>query len=132
MKARKKDTRLEVWGSEDEYQLVKSAAEWSGMRISQILVDAAVSEAREVTDKVMCIKLTMQGAEQMIATLENPPPVADALLAAAIRHRDRGCNLLVVLHKLLHIGFAGICKSLRNKIFFIMVPRRGLGRSFLR
>jgi len=92
LKARKKDTRLEARVSEDVHQLVRTGAELLGITISQFLVNAVESKAREVTYQAMHVKLTLEGAERMMAALENPPPISDALLTAAKRYRERGYN----------------------------------------
>lgn len=92
MKARKKDTRLVARVSEDVQQLVRLAAELSGISTSQFLVNAVESKAREVTDQALHVRLTIEGAERMMAAFENPPPISDALLIAAKRYRGRGYN----------------------------------------
>jgi uncharacterized protein (DUF1778 family) len=78
--------------NEDLHQLVSAAAELSGSSISQFLVDAAVSRAREVTEQATRITLTMKGAERMFAALENPPVISKALRAAATRHKEKNYN----------------------------------------
>ena len=89
MSVKRADTRLVARVNEDLHQLVMSAAELSGSSISQFLVDAAVSKAREVTEQATRINLTMQGAEMMFEALRNPPPVSESLQAAAARHKEK-------------------------------------------
>lgn len=92
MNARDKDTRLVARVNDDIHQLVMAAAELSGSSISQFLVDAAVSKAREVTDEATRIKLTLRGAERMFAALAEPTSPSDALLVAAKRYKEKNIN----------------------------------------
>lgn len=90
VKAETKDTRLVARVNDEVHQLVLAAAELSGSSITQFLVDAAVSKAREVTEQSMRLNLTMQGAERMLKALDAPPSPSEALLLAANKYKEQG------------------------------------------
>lgn len=92
VKPKKSQVRYVVRVNEDIHKLIRSAAELSGSSMSQFLIDAAVSRARKVIGQKTDIKLTLQGAEKMLAALENSPVTSDALLDAAKNYKDKNYN----------------------------------------
>jgi uncharacterized protein (DUF1778 family) len=89
MKTPDEDIQLVAWVSKDVYQLIQTAAESTGCSISQFTADAVISKARAVTEQATQITLSMNGAEQMLTALENPPLVPDSLQKAAVRHKEK-------------------------------------------
>jgi uncharacterized protein (DUF1778 family) len=89
MKTQKEDIQLVAWVTKDLHQLIQTAAELSGCSVSQFFADAAVSKARAVTEQATQITLSMNGAEQMLTAIENPPPVSGSLREAAVRHKEK-------------------------------------------
>ena len=89
MKTQKEDIQLVAWVTKDLHQLIQTAAELSGCSVSQFFADAAVSTARAVTEQVTQITLSMNGAAQMLAAIECPPPISDSLKTAAVRHKEK-------------------------------------------
>jgi uncharacterized protein (DUF1778 family) len=69
--------------------LIRSAAELSDSSMSQFLIDAAVSRAQKVIGQTTSIKLTLQGAEKILAALDNSPVTSDTLLDAAKKYKDK-------------------------------------------
>ena len=92
MNRNSREARLVARVNEDVHQLVRAAAELSGSSITQFLVDAAVSKALEVTEQATRIKLTMDGAEQMLEALNQPASPPARLLKAAERYKEHGIN----------------------------------------
>jgi uncharacterized protein (DUF1778 family) len=89
MKTQKEDIQLVAWVTKDLHQLIQTAAELSGCSVYQFTADAVVSKARTVTEQATQITLSMNGAEQMLTAIKNPPPVSDSLQKAAVRHKER-------------------------------------------
>ena len=86
------DPRLVARVNEEVHQLVLRAAELSGSSISQFLVDAAVAKARDVTEQSTRIKLSFQGAENIMAALDEPPAPVPKLHAAARLYAEQGIH----------------------------------------
>jgi uncharacterized protein (DUF1778 family) len=89
MKTQKGDIQLVAWVSKDLYQLIQTAAESTGCSVSQFTANAVFSKARAVTEQATQITLSMNGAEQMLTAIDNPPPASDSLQKAAVRHREK-------------------------------------------
>ncbi|WP_269621265.1 DUF1778 domain-containing protein [Zhongshania sp. BJYM1] len=89
MKTQKEDIQLVAWVTKDLYHQIQIAAELSGCSVSQFFADAALSKARAVTEQATQITLSINGAEQMLTAIENPPPVSDSLQKAAVRHKEK-------------------------------------------
>ncbi|MBU3068259.1 DUF1778 domain-containing protein [Aestuariicella sp. G3-2] len=85
-----KKTRLVAKVSKDLHEIVSVAAELSGETLSQFIVEALTSKAREVIEREHTIRLTVEGADAVFEALENPPPINEKLREAARKFKENG------------------------------------------
>lgn len=83
------ESRLVARASEDIVDLIKNAADIANMSVSQFLKDAAIERAQDVISKHQVIHLTVKGANELFAALENPPAPNKFLRDAAARYEER-------------------------------------------
>ncbi len=83
-----KETRLVARTSIEIQELIQSAADYSGINLSQFLIESAVERARSVIERTETLHLSMAGADALFAALENPPKAETMLLKAAQRYKD--------------------------------------------
>ena len=80
--------RLEARLPADTYALLKRAAEIDGRSISDFVVAAASTAARQVIESTEVIRLSREAQEQFVDLLLNPPKPNAALKKAFARHRQ--------------------------------------------
>jgi uncharacterized protein (DUF1778 family) len=78
--------RIELRTTQEEKQLLTSAAAQERMDVTTFVMRAALPAAKEVMDRAERIVLTQRDTERVLLLLENPPKPTPALLAAARRH----------------------------------------------
>ena len=81
-----KEARLVARVSSSTQELIKTAAELSGVTLSQFLIEAARSKASTIISETQTVKLTLEGAESFFAAFDNPPEPNERLKAAADRY----------------------------------------------
>lgn len=85
-----KEARLVARVSQDVQELIQSAAEMSGVTLSQFIVDAVTEKATMVIEQARTISLTLDGANRVFDALDNPPALNKKLMAAARKMKEQG------------------------------------------
>ena len=80
--------RLEARLPAETYALLKRAAEIDGRSLSDFVVAAASSAARQVIESTEVIRLSREGQDQFVELLLNPPEPNAALKAAFDKRRE--------------------------------------------
>ncbi|WP_052481430.1 type II toxin-antitoxin system TacA family antitoxin [Gilvimarinus agarilyticus] len=81
-----KSTRLVARVSQTTQDLIRNAAELSGVTISQFLIEAARTKASKIISEAQTIQLSMEGADSFFAAFDNPPEPNERLKAAAAQY----------------------------------------------
>jgi uncharacterized protein (DUF1778 family) len=84
----RKETRLVARTSTEIHEIIQRAADYSGVSLSQFLIESAMERARDVIEKTETLSLSMAGADALFAALEIPPKANDKLLKAAQHYKD--------------------------------------------
>lgn len=82
----RKETRLVARTSVEVQEIIQKAADFSGATVSQFLIEAAMERAARVIEQTHTLRLTLQGAEDVIAALEGSPEINKNLENAARRY----------------------------------------------
>ncbi|MCW7546394.1 MULTISPECIES: type II toxin-antitoxin system TacA family antitoxin [Photorhabdus] len=85
----RKETRLVARASSEIQEIIQRAADYSGATLSQFLIESAMEKARNVIERTETLHLSMEGADALLAALENPPKANSKLLKAAEYYKDR-------------------------------------------
>lgn len=88
MTAVTKDTRLVARVNSEIHELVNQAAEMTGSTVSQFIVEAVQDRARRTLEEACTLKLSLQGARNILAALEKPPRHMPRLAEAARRYKE--------------------------------------------
>ena len=80
--------RLEARLPADVYAMLKRAAEIEGRSLSDFVVSAASSAARQTIESTEILRLSRSAQEQLVNLLLNPPAANQALKKAAKAHRQ--------------------------------------------
>jgi len=86
-KAERKETRLVARTSTEVQEIIQRAADYSGVTLSQFLIESAMEKARNVIEQTESLHLSMAGADAMFAALENPPKANAQIREAAKRYK---------------------------------------------
>ena len=81
-------SRLEARVEPQIYELLKRAAEIEGRTLTDFVVSAASSAARETVESVEVLRLSKKQQEFIVDLLLNPPPPAPAMIRAAKKHKE--------------------------------------------
>ncbi|CDG16410.1 DUF1778 domain-containing protein [Xenorhabdus doucetiae] len=84
----RKETRLVARTTMEIQEIVQRAADYSGLSLSQFLIEAAMDKARNVIERAETLQLSMAGADALFSALENPPKANQKLLKAAKSYKD--------------------------------------------
>ncbi|EYU16835.1 MULTISPECIES: type II toxin-antitoxin system TacA family antitoxin [Photorhabdus] len=84
----RKETRLVARTSSEIQEIIQRAADYSGATLSQFLIASAMEKARNVIERTETLHLSMEGADALLAALENPPKANSKLLEAAEYYKD--------------------------------------------
>ncbi|MBD2796495.1 DUF1778 domain-containing protein [Xenorhabdus sp. 18] len=84
----RKETRLVARTTMEIQEIVQRAADYSGLSLSQFLIEAAMDKARNVIERAETLQLSMAGADALFSALENPPKANQKLLKAAKNYKD--------------------------------------------
>jgi uncharacterized protein (DUF1778 family) len=86
--AERKETRLVARTSAEIQEVIQRAADYSGATLSQFLIESAIDKARSVIERTETLHLSMEGADALLAALNNSPNANVKLLDAAKHYRD--------------------------------------------
>lgn len=86
--AERKGTRLVARTSTEIQAIIQRAADYSGVTLSQFLIESAMERARNVIERTETLHLSMAGADALFAALENSPKANAKLLKAAKHYKD--------------------------------------------
>jgi len=81
--------RIELRTTEEEKQLLAKAAAHERLDLSTFIMRSALSAAREVLGRSERIILSERDTDLVLKLLENPPKPTKALIAAALRYKNR-------------------------------------------
>ncbi len=81
-----KDARLEARVTAEVHALLKRAAEIEGRSMTDFIVTAATTAARQTIEQVEVIRLSREGQEAFAAAMLNPPKIAPAMERAFANH----------------------------------------------
>ncbi len=81
-----KDARLEARVTAEVHALLKRAAEIEGRSMTDFIVAAATTAARQTIEQVEVIRLSREGQEVFAAAMLNPPKIAPAMERAFANH----------------------------------------------
>jgi len=84
----RKETRLVARTTAEIQEIIQRAADYSGASLSQFLVESAMERARDVIERTETLHLSMTGADNLYAALENPPRANSKVLKAAQHYKD--------------------------------------------
>ncbi len=84
----RKETRLVARTSIEIQEIIQRAADYSGATLSQFLIESAMERARNVIERTETLHLSIEGADALLAALENPPKANAKLLKAAKHYKD--------------------------------------------
>ncbi|TDB45387.1 DUF1778 domain-containing protein [Photorhabdus luminescens] len=88
----RKETHLVAITSTEIQEIIQRAADYSGATLSQFLIESAMERARDVIEQTETLYLSMEGADALLAALENPPKANSKLLKASKYYKD-GVNI---------------------------------------
>lgn len=81
-------SRLEARVEPQIYELLKRAAEIEGRTLTDFVVAAASSAARETIESIEVLQLSKQQQEFITEMLASPPAIAPAMKRATERHKN--------------------------------------------
>ena len=84
----RKETRLVARTTAEIQEIIQRAADYSGASLSQFLVESAMERARDVIERTETLHLSMTGADNLYAALENPPRANSKVLKAAQYYKN--------------------------------------------
>ncbi|PQQ37513.1 DUF1778 domain-containing protein [Photorhabdus laumondii] len=84
----RKEIHLVARTSTEIQAIIQRAADYSGATLSQFLIESAMERARNVIERTETLYLSMEGADALLAALENPPKANSKLLKAAKHYKD--------------------------------------------
>lgn len=80
---RSNNIRLVAKTSPEIKEFIQRAADYSGLTLSQFLIESAMDKARGVIEQTETLHISMAGAKTLISALDNPPKANNKLLKAA-------------------------------------------------
>lgn len=69
-------------------EILQRAAELSGASLNEFIVQAALKEAKQITEDERVIFLSERDAEKVFSLIENPPAPSERLKEAAKKHKE--------------------------------------------
>ncbi|AXG43231.1 DUF1778 domain-containing protein [Photorhabdus laumondii subsp. laumondii] len=84
----RKEIHLVARTSTEIQAIIQRAADYSGATLSQFLIESAMERARNVIERTETLHFSMEGADALLAALENPPKANSKLLKAAKHYKD--------------------------------------------
>lgn len=88
-----KDTRIVARPDAETQRIIARGAELTGRSTNQFVIYAARKEAMEIERQASEIHVSREGADRMLAALDNPEVINPKLRAAALKQRDLASGL---------------------------------------
>ncbi len=72
--------RITARVSSDVEEMLKEAANLTGMLVNQFMIQASVEQARKIIDRELFVKITSADADHLLKLLDKPPQANAALV----------------------------------------------------